>query len=126
MFKRLRTLAATFVVMTLMVLGFQKPAEAASSDCYNYPGTVCLFAYPNWGLPIWRQFPWEIEGCRNLTGFDNMATIIANNTTAGYTLVVYQYPNCGGATFSVGSNLYYNLANDWWNDKASSVRIIAS
>jgi hypothetical protein len=125
-FRRMIAGLVAGIVALVASLSVVSPAQAASSDCYNYPGTICLFAAPNWGLPIWRQYPSQIQGCRNLTGFDNVATVIANNTTAGYTLAVFQYPGCSGATFSVGSNLYYNLSGDWWNDKASSVMIIAS
>jgi hypothetical protein len=116
-------LTALIVGITGGALAAVSPALAAASDCNAYPGTICLFAGPNYGLPIWRQYPSQINGCRNLTGFDNVATIIWNNTSGSVQLNVFQYPNCSGATFNVNSTYLYNLSGDWWNDKASSVRV---
>lgn len=118
-----RKLIAAFMVASAAVLGAAVPAQAAWSDCGNYPGTVCLFAHANWGLPIWRQYPSQIDDCRDLTGFDNVTTMISNNTSGHYILTVYRYLDCEGEYFTVSPGQYYNLSGDWWNDKASSVRV---
>jgi hypothetical protein len=120
---KIRKFIASAAIAAVAAVGIATPAKAAWSDCGNYPGTVCLFAYPNWGLPIWRQYPDQINGCRNLTGFDNVTTMASNNTAGSVRLTIYQYLNCGGAFFHINSGQYYDLSGDWWNDKASSVRV---
>lgn len=103
------------------------PAQAAWSDCSNYPGTICLFAHGNFGTPIWRQFPSQINsgnGCRDLTGFDNTTTIAANQA-AHYSVRLWQYTGCQGAEVilpNVGS--YIDFTGAFFNDKASSIEVI--
>lgn len=103
------------------------PAQAAWADCGNYPGTMCLFANDNWGTPIWRQFPSQMTACRNLSAenFNDKATIVSNNTSGHYILTVWEHSGCSGLSFDVGSGQYQNLTGNWWNDRASSVSVIA-
>lgn len=96
----------------------------AWSDCGNYPGTICLFANNNWGLPIWRQYPSQIGSCRNLTGFDNVTTMAVNGA-GGHTLVLWRYLGCTGESLVITSGNYADLTGTWWNDKPSSVQVIA-
>lgn len=102
------------------------PARAAWGDCGNYPGTICLFASTGWVTPIWRQYPSQINGCRALTGFNDVTTQAVNNTPAGYTLTVWQHANCTGWNFSIGSNKNINFYGTSWDNGASGVSIIAS
>ncbi len=119
-----RFLTASIVGILAMVGFTAAPAQAAWSDCSNYPGTICLFANTNWGLPIWRQYPSQINGCRNLTGFDNVTTIAAN-TAGHHTLVLWQFLGCEGESLVITSGNYSNFSNTWWNDRASAVEVIA-
>lgn len=126
---KLKKFLAALAVAVIAAVGVSlpsSPAQAAASDCNSYPGTICLFAGPNYALPIWRQYPSQINGCRNLApdNFDNIATIIWNNTSGSVQLQVFQYANCSGATFNVNSTYLYSLSGDWWNDKASSLRVV--
>lgn len=101
------------------------PAQAAWSDCSNYQGTICLFAHSNYGLPIWRQYPSQINGCRNLTGFDNITTMAAN-LAPHHAVYLWQYPGCTGQVVSLPTQGY---VVDWsgysFNDKASSIEVVA-
>jgi hypothetical protein len=121
----MRKLLASVAAGALLALGVATPAKAAWADCGNYPGTVCLFANNNWGLPIWRQYPSQIQGCRNLTGFDNVTTMASNNTGGHYLLIMYRYLNCEGETFQLSSGSYVDFSNTWWNDKPSAVQVVA-
>lgn len=124
----IKKLLATLTLAVALVAGTNipaAPAQAAWSDCSNYPGTICLFAGPNYGLPIWRQYPSQIEGCRNLTGFDNVTTIAANLSTH-HAVYLYQYPGCGGEVISLPTQGYViYFSGSWWNDKASSIEVVA-
>lgn len=124
---RRRILAAivgTLIGITGGIVGI-RPAQAAWSDCNNYAGTICLFAGPNWGLPIWRQYPSQINGCRNLTGFDNVTTI-AVNQAAHHHVILWQYQGCGGESFTLPAlGNYADFSGSWWNDKPSSIEVVA-
>jgi hypothetical protein len=120
----IKKVLATVALTLAMAVGVT--AQAAWSDCSNYPGTICLFAGPNYGLPIWRQFPREIDGCRNLTGFDNVTTVAAN-LAPHYAVYLYQYPGCTGAVVSLPTQGYVvSWSGHWFNDKASSIEVIAA
>jgi hypothetical protein len=126
---RRRTLAA----LTGVVIGISggvvtaSPAQAAWSDCANYPGTICLFAHANFGTPIWRQFPSEINGgsgCRDLTGFNDVTTIAANQAPH-YSVRLWQHAGCTGTEVilpNVGS--YIGFSGSGFNDQASSIEVI--
>lgn len=122
---KIRKMLAAVTVAALGAVGlFQAPAQAAWSDCSNYPGTICLFAGPNYGLPIWRQYPSQINGCRNLTGFDNVTTVAAN-LASHHMVVLWQYAGCGGESFTLPTQGYVaHFSGSWWNDKASSIEVI--
>jgi hypothetical protein len=125
MIKKLLATLALAAVLTAGVTAPSAPAQAAWSDCSNYPGTICLFAGPNYGLPIWRQYPSQITGCRNLTGFDNVTTIAANQATH-HLVVLWQYAGCGGESITLPAQGYViNFSGSWWNDKPSSIEVIA-
>ncbi len=117
---------ATGIVVLTGSLFVSSPAQAAWADCSNYPGTICLFAHANYGLPIWRQYPSQINGCRNLTGFDNITTMAAN-LAPHHAVYLYQYPGCTGQVVSLPTQGY---VVDWtgysFNDKASSIEVIAA
>lgn len=119
----IKKLMAALAVAALATFGVQAPAQAAWSDC-NYSGTVCLSTHSNWGTPVWRQTAAEINGCRDLTGFDNVTTMVSNKI-GGHVLVLYRYLDCQGETISLASGNYYDFTNNWWNDKVSSVELIA-
>lgn len=121
---KVRKFIAALAVTALAVFGVQAPAQAAWSDCGNYPGTICLFAHSGWGLPIWRQYPSQIGSCRNLTGFDNTTTVAVNGADH-HTLVLHQYLGCEGESIVITSGNYADFAGTWWNDKPSSVQVIA-
>lgn len=126
MIKKFLTMLALAVVLTVGVTAPSAPAQAAWSDCSNYPGTICLFAGPNYGLPIWRQYPSQITGCRNLTGFDNVTTIAANQA-AHHMVILWQYPGCGGESITLPTQGYViNFSGHWWNDKASAIEVVAA
>lgn len=103
------------------------PASAAWSSCGNYPETVCLFAHSNWGEPLWRQTPEQVDYCRSLvgTGWNNVTTMASNNTAGGYILEVWSESNCTGSVQSITSGTYADFTNTWWNDRISAVRVIA-
>lgn len=125
MIKRFMTALVAVVLGLIGGVVSASPAQAAWSDCSNYPGTICLFAGPNYGLPIWRQYPSQINGCRNLTGFDNVTTIAAN-LAAHHAVYLWQYPGCSGAVVSLPSQGYVvDWSGHWFNDKASSIEVVA-
>lgn len=119
-----RAIVALLVVLFGITAGAlaSRPAQAAYGDCYNYPGTVCLTANANWGTPVWRQYPSQINGCRSLTpeGFNDKATMVRNGSGLGV-LVVWEHYNCTGNWFSVPSGQWTDLSGNWWNDEASAV-----
>lgn len=119
---------AAFAAVVLGLTGgalVASPAQAAWPDCGNYPGTICLFANANWGLPIWRQFPSQVTGCRNLSGFDNVTTV-ALNQAAHYVVTLYQLPGCDGESFTLPSvGNYADFSGAWWNDRASAITVTA-
>jgi len=120
----IKKLMAALTVTALVTFGAQAPARAAWSDCGNYPGTICLFANNNWGLPIWRQYPSQIGNCRNLTGFDNVTTMAVNGAD-GHSLIGYRYLGCEGESLVITSGNYADFTGTWWNDKFSSVQVVA-
>lgn len=127
--KTLAGFVTALVLMVTSVFAFSSPAQAAYADCANYPGTVCLYAFTNYGNPIWRQFPSQINGCRFLgnDGWNDVTTLAWNNTPSSYTLRMWiNYP-CGGS-----GNQYYDLPSGYlvdfsssWNNQISAVQIIA-
>lgn len=121
-------------VTTVAVLGIgQAPAQAADAfhtACENFSNTICLVANDDWTGQVWRQTPSQIYSasghCRNLTGFDNKATIWYNNTT-GYLLRVWKNTGCTGQVVDVAGNTIKGGwgANASMNDQASSVSLVA-
>ena len=128
---RFRKTLAGFAIGMLMAVGLSTPAKAAYNDCYNYPGTVCLYAFTNYGNPIWRQYPSQINGCRFLgnDGWNDVTTVAWNRTSSSYTLRMWRHYPCGGS-----GNAYYDLPSGYWVDfsgtpgwdnSISAVQIIA-
>jgi hypothetical protein len=125
MSKRIAALFAALAVALSVALTPAGPAHAASSDCGNYPGTVCLFAHANWGLPIWRQYPDQINGCRALYGFNDVATMVWNRA-GGHVLEMWEHADCTGNHWSIASGTWADMSGNWWNDEISAVRIYAA
>lgn len=117
-----KTLAAMAIGM-LMAAGLSTPAEAAQSACYDYPGTVCLTAHANWGTPVWRQYPWQIDGCEPLTGFNDITTMARNGSLDGV-LVIWQHYDCTGEYYQIGGKSWVDFSGYWWNDKGSAVEYL--
>lgn len=125
---------AAIGVTTVAVLGIgQAPAQAADAfhtSCENFSNTICLVENDDWTGQVWRQTPSQIYSasnhCRNLTGFDNKATIWYNNTT-GYLLRVWKNTGCTGQVVDVAGNTIKGGwgANASMNDQASSVSLVA-
>ncbi len=121
---KVRKFLAAATVGTLMAVSTAIPANAAWGDCGNFPGTVCLFANANWGLPIWRQTIDQVDdGCVPLYGFNDITTIAANNTTGGVSLRVWRHGNCTDliGIINSGTHTVFTGAN---NDEASGVSVI--
>lgn len=101
------------------------PAQAAVGDCTNFAGTICLFANSNYGLPIWRQTPAQVNshpGCRSLvgSGFNNTTTTVVNNTH-NYTFLLWSEPNCTGGPIEALPGHTYHLGTTAWNDQISGI-----
>lgn len=106
-------------------------ADAFHTACENFDNTICLVANDDWTGAVWRQTPSQIYSaanhCRNLTGFDNKATIWYNNTPGGYLLRVWKNTGCTGQVLDVVSG---SIKGGWgpnasMNDQASSVSLVA-
>lgn len=118
-----RKTLAMLIIGALMAVGLATPAKAAYADCYNYPGTVCLTAGSNWGGPVWRQYPDQINGCRALTGFNDVTTTVRNGSNDGI-LILWQHYDCTGASYQLGGLSYADMTGYWWDNKASAVEYI--
>lgn len=124
-----RKIFAALVSGLILSLGLVTPAQAAYSDCSSYPGTVCMHQYSNYTGIVWRQYPSQINGCRNLApdNFDNRAGTLFNGTTH-HLVIAYQFANCGGNYFLANSGYAYAFSggseNAWWNDRISSIEVI--
>lgn len=126
---RFRTsIAATAAVLTSIVGSTfaAGPAMADISDCFDYPGTICMAERFDWGGQIWRQYPDQVEGCRPLSqdNFNNKATDLVNNTPGQVIMYLYDNANCTGASISLNSRVVRSLKNDPFDNKASSIRVI--
>lgn len=121
--KILATLAMTLVglVGTLVVTS---PAQASWSDCAAYQGTVCFHQHANFTGQVWRQYPGQIIGCRDLVDFNDTASTFFNGTD-DHIVRIYEHANCAGAVFALspGEERSFGSTNTWWNDRASSVRV---
>lgn len=124
---KIKMFLAALLATTVMTVGTAVPAQAAYLDCAGYPGTICFTEFPNFTGQVWRQFPGQISGRRNVSpeNFDNEASTAFNNTPGGYYVAIWQYQNCTGASFSLASGSYYVFTGNWWNDKMSSIEVIA-
>ena len=124
----------TKITMVLAVLGtvgsafVASPAQANIADCGNYPGTICLVQNGDWTGQIWRQYPDQIEGCRNLSreNFNDKATIAVNNTPGQVILYLYANANCTGRRVVVDSGYAAFLArlSPSFDNMASSVDVV--
>lgn len=102
--------------------------ERAFTDCAVYPGTVCFHQYGNFTGRVWRQTPDEIGSCRNLApdNFNDTASTAFNNIEHSYSVRIYQHENCTGSYKILVSGYYYVFTGDWWDNRTSSVRLIAA
>ncbi len=118
---------ALVIAAVLLSVGIATPAQAVFSDCSAYAGTICFHQHSDFTGQVWRQYPHEINGCRNLgpDGFDNKASTAFNSTAHSYSVRVWQYNNCTGETFTLASSSFYQFNGNWWNDRISSVEVIA-
>jgi hypothetical protein len=120
----MRRVLAALSAFAVLVLGFQAPAQAALSDCWN--STVCLFAHGAYGNPIWRQLDTQINGCRSLvgTGWNDVTTSAANQYTNGRILVLWEHSNCTGSYYQLPGDTIVDFTGYWWDNKVSAVQII--
>lgn len=124
MINRIRA-AFALLILTFAALAISPaPASAAYGDCYNYPGTVCLTANANWGTPVWRQYPEQITGCRALTGFNDITTMVRNGAPH-HIVTLYEHGDCTGQYFDMPSGQWTDLSGTWWNDRLSGISVIA-
>lgn len=123
-------ITATLAVVAGLVSGafVASPATASIADCGNYPGTICLVENSDWTGQIWRQYPSQIVGCRNLSpeGFNDEATLAVNNTDSSIGLYLYENAGCTGRSVYVASGdvAYLYRLSPSFNDKASSIRVV--
>jgi hypothetical protein len=122
----------TVVLMVAVVFAFSTPAQAAASDCTAFPGTICFHDNTNFTGSVWRQYPSQINGCRNLPaeGWNDRFGTAYNLTSSSYQLYLYQHINCGadgGYDFIMasGSSLSFTGSYEWWNNKVSSIKVVA-
>jgi hypothetical protein len=95
---------------------------AAWSDCANYPGTVCLTAHANWGDPVWRQYPWQINGCTALHGFNDITTMAVNNSD-DYSVTLYEHGSCTGVRVLITSGQAMDFSGTVRNDLYSGIKV---
>lgn len=117
----IRKFLAMIIAATLIGVAAPSPARADWSDC-DYSGTVCLAAHANWGNPVWRQYPSQINGCEALYGFNDITTMVVNNSDE-YSLTVYEHGTCTGSRLLIVSGQAVNFAGTFRNDTISSVRV---
>ncbi len=132
---KIRKVFAALGIGALIALGVQAPAQAVITDCSAYPGTICFHQYSNYTGVVWRQYPYQISGCVNMTdwGWNDRAGTAFNSTQAGYQLYLYEHVGCNapgqpqGADFILASGQYVQFTGSlaWWNDKVSSIRVLA-
>jgi hypothetical protein len=130
----IRKFLAALAVMAALVTASPSPAvaqapaavvqvqAAAWSDCFSYPGTVCLAAHAEWGNPVWRQYPSQIDGCEALYGFNDITTMAVNNSD-DYSLTLYEHGTCTGIRLLIVSGQSYNFAGTFRNDLFSAVKV---
>jgi hypothetical protein len=123
--KRFLTASLAAVLVSVSIA---TPAQAAYSDCSAYPGTICFHQYTNYTGQVWRQYPWEINGCRSLVpdNFNDKASTAFNTTPHSYSVRVWQHSNCTGDSFTLNSNSVYNFAGNGWDNRISAVEVIAA
>lgn len=127
MFKRM------LLVLTLVAAGLfaaPAPAQAVYSDCAAYQGTICFHQHADYSGAVWRQYPWQIPGCINMTdypGWNDRASTAFNWTSNSYALYLYQHVDCGGYDFilSSGQQVAFTGSISWWNDRVSSIYVQA-
>lgn len=120
MHDKLKKLIATLAIVIVATFAVQTPAQASSSDCYAQ--TICLFAHSNFGNPIWRQYADQINGCRPLTGFNDITSHVWNRA-GGVLVTLYWHGDCTGASFNLASGTYADLGPTDWNDELSGIRV---
>jgi hypothetical protein len=115
--------AAPVTAPPAAVVQVQAQAQAAAwSDCYGYPGTICLAAHANWGNPVWRQYPSQIDGCEALYGFNDITTMAVNNAD-DWSLTLYEHGTCTGNRLLIVSGQAYDFSGTFRNDMFSAVRV---
>jgi hypothetical protein len=122
-------LVALLAAITLAVsLTPATPAQAAYSDCRNFPGTVCLFAYGNFGNPIWRQTADETDYCRSLvgTGWNDVTTTAMNNYSGHVTFRLWQHYNCTGWYYDLPPNTHVDFTGYGQNNAVSAVETFSA
>jgi hypothetical protein len=102
------------------------PAQADRADCYSYPGTICLTEFVAWTGQVWRQYPWQIVGCRKLApeSFNNETTTAGNFTSASIGVYLYDRDDCTGTNVFLGSGAVRDFSSSTFNNKASSIRVV--
>jgi hypothetical protein len=127
---RLRTKITSAVAAFAGVLGgglvAASPAMASYHDCQDYANTICMMDGSNYTGRVWRQTPDQIIGCRKLApdNFNNMASLLWNNTRGEVWMYVYDNDNCTGASAYLASGGIWHLEGQPFDGKASSIRVI--
>jgi hypothetical protein len=125
---RTKALAAFGVLAAAVGTGVVAPstAQAAPADCLNYPGTICLTEFVAYTGQVWRQYPSQIVGCRQLArdAFNNEMTTAANLTSSSIGVYLYDNANCTGTSVYLASGDQRDFSSSTFNNKASSIRIV--
>lgn len=121
----IRKILAVLAAVALSVTLAATPAQAAKSDCTGYSNVVCLFAFNNFGNPIWRLHPDQIGNCESLVPWGwNDVTTHAMNNAPGTVLVLWQHSNCTGWSYTLG----YGLNVSWYgypgDNQVSAVDVV--
>jgi hypothetical protein len=123
--KIVTTLAASAVLVGTSFVG--SPAMAARSDC-DVAGTICLVENPDWSGFVWRQYPWQINGCRSLAadGFNDKATWAVNLTDSSVGVELWDNADCTGGHVYIASGYQADLrkTDPVMNDHASGIRVV--
>jgi len=121
--RRIAALVAAVVVgLTGGTLAATSPAQAAASDCSAYPGTMCIFQFTGYSGRVWRQYPWQITGCRSLVpdDFNDRGTVFWNNTQGSHLMRIWQHGNCTGWYYDLPSQSVVDFASTPGYDNAAS------
>ncbi len=115
------------VIGISMAAGISAPAQAATTDCSAYPGTMCIFQFSPWSGRVWRLYPHQITGCVSLVPYDfnDRGTAFWNNTQGSHLMRIWQHSNCTGWYYDLPSQTavdFYGVGG--YDNEASAVEDI--